>query len=167
MYGQSNSSIFFSSNAVVSGDGAMARRKGVLTTQVVMIVAVVALVGLLMGARIFLTNQITGLRSRVADLENQKEFLEAGSAKLNMKWNYASSGDVLVARAEKELGLIVPEKPGLVLVCSNEPKKDTGVLRKLWAGLPASEEAGELVAGAMVSLVPRSARAAAPEGGSE
>ena len=167
MYGQSNSSIFFSSNAVVSGDGAMARRKGVLTTQLVMVVVVAVLLSLLMGGRIFLTNQITGLRSQVADLANQKEFLEASSARLHMKWNNASSRKVIVARAEKELGLIVPEKPGLVLVCMNDPKKDQGVLRKLWEGLPASDEAEELVAGAMVSLVPRGARAAVMEGGAE
>ncbi len=167
MYGQPNSSLYFSSNAVVSGDGAMARRKGVLTTQVVMVVVVAALVGLLLGGRIFLTNQITSMRARVADLENQKEFLEAGSAKLHMNWNHASSGEVVVARAQKELGLIVPEKPGLVLVCLDGPKKDKNVLRDLWAGLPASDQAGELVAGAMVSLVPRGALAGTMEGGSE
>lgn len=167
MYGQSGTSLFFSSNAVVSGDGAMARRKGVLTTQVVMVVFVVTLLGLLMGARIFLTTQITGLRSRVADLENQKEFLEASSAKLHMKWNHASSPNIIEARAQRELGLVVPEEPGLVLVCLEGPKKGKGVWRKLWAGLPASDEAEELVAGAMVSLVPRSARAAAVEGGIE
>ncbi len=145
----------------------MAQRKGVITSRVVAVICLVVVVGGLMAGRIFLTNQITGLRSRVADLENQKEFLEASSAKLHMKWNDASSRKVIVARAEKELGLIVPEKPGLVLVCMNSPKKDQGVLRKLWEGLPASAEAEELVAGAMVSLVPRSARAAVMEGGVE
>jgi len=116
MYGQSNSSMYFSSNAVVSGDGAMARRKGMMTARVAMIIAVVGMIGVLMGGRIFLTNQITGLRTRVADLENQKEFLEAGSAKLHMKWNRASSGEVIMARAGQELGLVVPNEPGLVLV---------------------------------------------------
>ncbi len=164
MHGQTNSSIFFSSNAVVGGDGAMARRKGMMTARVAMIVCVVLLVGVLMGGRIFLTNQITGLRTRVADLANQKEFLEAESAQLHLRWNHASSGKVIVARAQKELGLIVPQEPGLVLVCVEEPKKIRGVWRKFWKGLPVKGEAGEMVVEAMVSLVPRGARAAGVEG---
>lgn len=163
MYGQSNSSVFFSSNTMVSGDGAMARRKGVVTVRVAMVFCVVLLVGVLMGGRIFLTNQITGLRTRLAGLENQKEFLESGSANLHLKWNYVSSRDVIVARANRELGLVVPEVPGPVLVCVDTPQKNEGALQKFWKGLPATEEAGELVAGAMVTLTPRSARAGTVE----
>ena len=145
----------------------MAQRKGMVTTQVVITVAVVVLVALLMGGRIFLTNQITGLRARVADYESQKEFLEAGSAQLHKDWNRESSGEVIIRRAQKELGLIVPQEPGLVLVCLREDHKGQGVLKKLWDGLSVSESAGEVVAGAMVSLVPRSARAGTYEGGGE
>lgn len=165
MYGQSDSSMYYSSNGIGSGGGAMAQRKGLLSGQVLAVIFVVVLVGLLMGSRIFLTNQITGLRTRVADLENQREFLEAGSAKLHLKWNEASSRETVVARADRELGLIVPEEPGLVLVCVCEPEKGKAVWQKLWDGFPAKDKTSELVAGAMVSLVPRSARAGTLEDG--
>lgn len=152
---------------MVGGNGAMAQRKGVVTGKVAMVVCVVILLGLLMGSRIFLTNQITGLRTRVADLENQKEYLEASSAKLHLKWNDNANGEIIVARAERELGLIVPREPGLVLVCLGKHKESKSTFEKLWAGFPVREEASELVAEAMVSLVPRGARAGTVEGPGE
>lgn len=165
MYGQTNPTAYFSGNAVVSGDGAMARRKGIMTARVAMFIGVIVLVGVLMGGRIFLTNQITGLRTRVADLENQKEFLEAGSAALHVKWNRESSGEIIMKRAGLEMGLIVPDEPGLVLVCVDTPKKNKSGWREVWDVLAVEGETRELVAGAMVSLVPRSARASATDNG--
>ncbi len=169
MNGRPNSTICFSGNSVVSGDGAMARRKGVVTTRVTVIAGVIILVGILMAGRIFLTNQITGLRSQVADLESQKEFLEAGSAKLHKKWNLVSSSKIVMARAQKELGLIVPQNPGLVLVCWNTKDQSKSVWSKLkkgvlsadlnTVGLSAEEAMAGAVSDAMVSLEPRGALA--------
>ena len=167
MYGQTNPAAYFSGNAVVSGDGAMARRKGMMTARVAMVLGIIVLVGILMGGRIFLTNQITGLRTRVADLESQKKFLEAGSAELQLKWNRESSGEKIMARAGRELGLIVPNEPGLVLVCVDTPRKTKSGWREMWDGLAVEGETGELVAGAMVSLVPRGARASATDNGGQ
>ena len=164
MYGQPDSSLYFSSNTVGTEGGAMAQRKGILTAQVVAVVVVVIVMGALMGGRIFLTNQITGLRTRVADLENQREFLEAGSARLHLQWNEASSRETIVTRASTELGLIVPESPGLVLVCVRKPQKGHAVWDALWEGFPARERTSQLVANAMISLEPRSARAGTIEG---
>ncbi len=173
MYGRPNSAVCFSGNAVVGGDGAMARRKGVITTRVVMVIGLIVLVGGLMAGRIFLTNQITGLRSRVADLESQKEFLEAGSAELHLQWNRVSNAEVVTKRARLELGLVVPESPGPVLVCLGKKENGKSVWGKLKAGVFGRDlarvrsEAGVAVAGAMVSLEPRGAWAGTYEGGDE
>lgn len=177
MYGRPNSAICFSGNAVVSGDGAMARRKGVVTTRVALLLTVILLVGSLMASRIFLTNQITGIRSRVADLENQKEFLEAGSAQLHLNWNRASNAEVVMNRARKELGLTVPESPGFVLVCLDKKSEDKSVWDRLKAGVLKTElgevgsGAGEAMAGAvseaMISLEPRGAWATTYDNGAD
>ena len=177
MYGRPNSAVCFSGNAVVAGDGAMARRKGVITTRVVMIMGLIFLVGGLMAGRIFLSNQITGLRDRVADLESRKEFLEAGSARLHLNWNRVSNADIVMARATRELGLVVPESPALVLVCLNKKEEGKSVWGKLKAGVlgtglaKVGSEAGEAIEGAMngalVSIEPRGAWAGTNEGGAE
>ena len=144
----------------------MARRKGVLTFRLAVVIVLVLVLGFLMAGRIFLTNQITGLRASVADLESRKEFLEAGSARLYTQWNGVSSGGVIVERARRELGLIIPENPGLVLVCGGSQEKNQSAWQKLKNGFPGGDvarvtaEAEEMVAGAMISLVPRSANAA-------
>lgn len=158
---------YFSGNNVASGDGTMARRKGVLTVRVVLTVFLVLVVGALMLGRIFLSNQITGLRSRVADLENQKEFLEAGNANLLSRWNLASKDETIVKRAEKELGLIVPEDPGPVLVCVREDRQSRSGWKQRWTSWLDQDRTSQVMAGAMVSLVPRAAVADAPDPGGD
>ncbi len=168
MYGQANATAYFSGNSVVVQNRSMAQRKGVLTLRVVLILGATLLLGSLMASRIFLTNQITGLRANVAELESRKEFLEAGSARLFTHWNRVSNGDLIVQRAERELGLVVPENPGLVLVCSKMAESQNGAWYKLKSRLPGKDlariKAGaeEMVTGAMVSLTPRGVRAGTP-----
>ncbi|MCP4293221.1 MAG: hypothetical protein GY780_15460 [bacterium] len=166
MYGRSQSTVFFSGNSVATNDSSMARRRGVVSKRFLKGFLLVMVVGLIMAGRIFLTNQITGLRARVADLESQREFLEAGSAKLHWQWNCASNSKAVVQRAEDELGLVLPQTPGPVLVCMGKDPDDKTTWKKMGQGLmqgdlaAVSNEAGQVVTDVMISLEPRSAHAA-------
>jgi len=146
---------------MMPGDGAMARRKGVVTSRLAIGVLLVLVLGLVMSSRVFLTSQITGLRARIADLESRKEFLEAGNADLHSRWIAASAPATIMARAERELGLVSPETPGPVLVLLPERGDDRSRLAILRA------EMEEAFHGTMVSLQPRLAHADPIPGGGE
>lgn len=148
----------YSGQPLLPGDGAMARRKGVITARVGGVAALLVFLGILMASRVFLTSQVTGLRTRIADLESRREFLEAGNADLHRRWNAASSPRVVMARAERELGLVPAEAPGPVLVLLPRDRQ---------AERPWQEEVAEVVAGTMVSLRPRAAWAEPVSGGDE
>lgn len=171
MLGRPESSTYFSSNSMMVGDSAMARRKGVVTTRVAVVFSVVVLLGILMAGRIYLTNRITGLRARVAGLENRREFLEATLAQGQSRWNEISRDQVIIQRAERELGLVVPGDPGLVLVCVSDPKARTGLWSRLKGEFlaakmtPQGARAGEVMTGSMISLVDRRAAAVVPGDG--
>ena len=143
----------YSGPQMMPGDGAMARRKGVVTNRVVIGLMVFLCLGAVMSSRVFLTSQITGQRARIADLESRKEFLEAGNAELHSRWITASSPAVVMARAEKELGLMAAETPGPVLVLLPEGRDERSQLAVLRA------EVEEVFHGTMVSLQPRTAHA--------
>ena len=151
----------------------MAHRKRIFGGKVALGVLGGLAVGALLTGSIYISNETTRLRTRIAMLEDQKEVLEAGSGRLMTKWNAATSGEVILARAEKELGLMVPENPGLVLVCRVEPDPPGGsgawrkFLSRFGGGTDAraSEDHMGMVTGAMVSLTPRVARAASAADG--
>ncbi len=143
----------YSPSQMMASGGAMARRKGVITHRVAVGVAVVLFLGVLMGSRVFLTSQITGMRARIAELESRKEFLEAGNAELQSRWIAASDPAVVMARAERELGLVPTETPGPVLVLLPAEDDGHGALASLRASV------AQVVTGTMVSLQPRAAHA--------
>lgn len=96
--------------------GSMAHRKGLFTAQVGAVLVVSLLLAVLMTGRVVILNQMTAMRTRIAVLEDQKCFLETRSASLQAQWNTQTSARVICDRAEKELGLMNPVDPGLVLV---------------------------------------------------
>lgn len=96
--------------------GSMAHRKGLFTAQVGAVLVVSLLLAVLMTGRVVILNQMTAMRTRIAVLEDQKCFLETRSASLQAHWNKQTSAQVICDRAEKELDLINPQEPGLVLV---------------------------------------------------
>jgi hypothetical protein len=124
--------------------------------------------GLLLAGSVFISNQTTGLRAGIADLESRREFLEAGSGWLQTRWNSATRAQVIIHRARVEIGLEEQENPGLVLVCRNVDGHDaskSGWQRFLsrFGGGDAAHAAGDhvgLVVGSMISLTPRNAQAA-------
>jgi hypothetical protein len=120
-------------------------------------------VGWLLAGSIFISNETTALRARIAVLEAEKEFLEADTGNLMTRWNAATTAPVILRRARTELGLVAPENPDLVLVCRDAPARPagSGVWRKFLSRFGggtearAAEDPTGLVTGAMVSLTPR------------
>ncbi len=116
-----------------------------------------------MAGSINISNQTTALRTEIASLEARQEFLEAGSGHLLARWNAATSTEVIIRRARGELGLVVPDAPGLVLVHEEGSRKSNGsglwqkFLSRFGGGTPvqAAEDQVGLVVGTMVSLTPR------------
>ncbi len=91
----------------------------------------VALTGLL-AAAIQLGNAVTGLRREVQDLTRASRNLEARRAQLAVRWNTASSRQVVLRRAQTELGLINQEAPAAILVTTrDEAGRSVQPLRRL------------------------------------
>lgn len=119
--------------------------------------------GLLMAGSIFISNKTVRMRTEIAGLASRRDFLEARSGLLLADWNAATAGPVIVRRAQRELGLVIPEDPDLVLVCREAAPidEDTGLWRKFLsrfgggATAQAAMDPTGLVAGTMVSLTPR------------
>ena len=143
---------------------AMAHRRRLMRGRVTLAILGTLGVGMLLFGSIFISNQTTMLRSRIAVLDSQREVLEAGSGKLLTSWNAATNAHVVIRRAQAELGLIVPEDPDLVLVCRKDADQDQGsaLWRRFLSRFGGGSEANAaddpmgLVMGDMVSLTPRS-----------
>ncbi len=151
----------------------MAHRRRLLGTQVTLTALGALCLGLLMAGSIYISNQTTALRTNIAALEARQEFLEAGTGHLLTRWNAATSTEVVIRRAKKELGLVVPDDPGLVLVYEEGSvnKPGSGLWQKFlsrFGGGSAAQAADDqvgLVVGAMVSLTPRNGQGALLQGG--
>ena len=150
---------------------AMAHRRGLLRGKVTLAVLATLGLGLLLAGSVFISNQTTGLRASIAELESRREYLEAGSGLLLTRWNAATNPKVITRRAQK-IGLEIQQDPGLVLVCRNDDDHGTaeGGWRKFLSrfggggSAQAASDPSGLVVGAMISLTPRSSAAAAPPG---
>ncbi len=156
------------------GSRAMAHRRGLFEGKFTLGALCTLGVGMLLAGSIYISNQTTGLRKSIADLDDRREFLEAGSGELLSEWNVATSAKVIIRRAKRELDLEEQEHPGLVLVCKQPEDKDghAGAWRRFLkrfgggeAALTAGDQVSQVV-GSMISLTPRNAQAAeTPVGG--
>lgn len=151
----------------------MAHRRGLLKGRVSLGALTTLSLGLLLAGSIFISNQTTGMRKSIADLDERREFLEAGSGDLLSRWNAATTAKVIIHRGKTEIGLEEQEHPGLVLVGRDREDQDgpTGVWRRFLsrfgggdAALAAGDQVGQVV-GSMISLTPRNAQAAETPGG--
>lgn len=143
----------------------MAIRRRLIRGKVTFAILGITVLVLMLGGSVFVSNQVTAMRADIARLESRQDFLEAGSAMLLTDWNRATSSEVIIPRATRDLGLEVPELPQLVLV---EAPADEGVggnaFRRLIGRFQGASEAraSELppmaAAGTMVSLQPRQSR---------
>ena len=78
---------------------AMAHRRGLLKGKVTLGALGTLGLGLLLAGSIFISNQTTGLRKSIADLDDRREFLEAGSGELLTKYNAATSAKANITSA--------------------------------------------------------------------
>ena len=150
---------------------AMAHRRGLLRGKVTLAVMGTLVLGLLLAGSVFVSNQTTGLRSSVAELESQRDYLEAGTGQQLTRWKAATCAKVITRRAHRELGLVVQDNPGLVLVCRNDMGgQGAGVSWRRFlsrfggggAAQAAVDRTGR-IEGTMISLTPRpSSQAEAP-----
>ena len=151
----------------------MAHRRRLAGGQVTLTALGALSLGLLMAGSIYISNQTTALRTEIASLEVRQEFLEAGNGHLLARWNAATSTEVIIRRARRELGLVVPEDPGLVLVHEEGSRKTPGsglwqkFLSRFGGGsdVQAADDQIGLVVGSMVSLTPRNGNMAPVQGG--
>lgn len=144
----------------------MAQRRSLVDGRVAIGLLAGTVLALLMSGVVFLSNSVTGQRSRIAALESSKCCLEAASADLQVRWNRETRPAVIRARALAELGLSDPSEPPLVLVRAD---RFGSAGREIWTGLldrigggqvaHASEVAAAPVRSGLVSLVPRATAA--------
>jgi len=96
----------------------MARRRNAARYRPLWLVAAgLLLTGMLAGG-IQLGNAITTLRREVQDLARLCDNEEAQRAMLSVRWNTASSRQVVMRRAQRELELVCPDAPGTILVAT-------------------------------------------------
>jgi cell division protein FtsB len=126
-----------------------------------LVLAAGLVLALLLTGRVLLLNQITVMRAEIAQLNDRKGFLETRAASLQQRYNQQTSAAVVIGRAERELKLVQPAEPGLVLV---RLPRDSGKSRwalPAWLGnlaggdpAQATPPAAGLTTGAMVHLNP-------------
>ena len=97
---------------------AMARPRGRDRYRPVWLVLAAMMLTGMMAASIQISNVMTSMREEIQTLERTCASLEAQQATLSMRWNSASSRQVIMRRAGEELGLICPDAPGTILVAS-------------------------------------------------
>jgi cell division protein FtsB len=100
---------------------------------------------------VFLANSVADLRREIDDLQKERDCLVASVAHKTAEWNQVSAREVVVSRAEKELGLITPDGPGTVIVMSTRAKERT--VPTIWRVLGTVGGGGEKVQA--VSAQPR------------
>lgn len=143
----------------------MAIRRRMVRGKVTFAVLGITVLVLMMGGSVFVSNQVTALRSDIARLQDRQDYLESGSALLLTDWNRETCAEVLVPRAKKK-GFILPARPDLVLleVDPGDGEK-AGVIRRFIGRLGGADQANAaelppaLNAETMVSLHPRRAGA--------
>ncbi len=140
----------------------MAHRRSLVAGRVVVGILGGTAIAMILSGVVFLSNEVTALRSEIAGLENRKCCLEAASADLQVRWNHATQPAVIRERAWAELGLADPVEPALVLVRTDDWEDDTPAAWSRWLehiGGGTDAVAGEMATGTaaprFVSLVPR------------
>lgn len=140
--------------------GAMAHRRQFVGCEVLYGMGVLALLGLLLFGSVVVANRVTSLRTDIARLENERKILEAGSAEKIFAWNKVTTQEVITSRARRELGLITPNDPVLVLVPADDAAPKVNRWRRILENMggPDAAQAADLpsnwVLGSMISLTP-------------
>ncbi|MDD5719822.1 MAG: hypothetical protein PHQ53_09065 [Candidatus Krumholzibacteria bacterium] len=97
------------------GNWSMAHHRDASRYRVRLLLASLLLTALLAGA-IRLGNAVTSLRREILDLDRACSNLEAQRAQLAVRWNTESSRQVVMRRAQVELGLVSHAAPDAILI---------------------------------------------------
>jgi hypothetical protein len=117
--------------------GAMAHRHSVASRNVAVIILCVLMAFLFFLGMVQVSNQVNGLRSHIAKLQDQQEYLEANGASLLADWNKATRCETITGRARKELGMMLSEVPALVIV-RHDMRQDRSPWQNMFQGLSQS-----------------------------
>ncbi len=98
----------------------MARSRRLASRSVLLTLLAGAVATSILTGLIALSNNVVNLRREIDVLQSEREYLEALTALSTRRWNEVSSREVVVARAEKELGLVAQDGPGTVIVFAGE-----------------------------------------------
>jgi cell division protein FtsB len=96
--------------------GPMARTRRLADRRVLLILAHGSGAALLLVLLVCLANGVVNLRADIQARESELAYLEARYAAHLAEWNRISAPEAVVPRAVRELGLVLPEEPGPVLV---------------------------------------------------
>lgn len=141
-------------------DAAMAHRRPLVRGGAVRALGFGGLIVLAVACSVLVSAEVTRLRALAGDLEDRRICLEAEAADLARRWAEATGPAMVIARAERELGLVMPAQPDFVLVAARgDGAAGDGFLRRMLAGLGGGATANAaqppvFVDGAMVSLDP-------------
>ena len=118
----------------------MARRRRLSGRPVLLGLAAGVLLTALLVQLISLANQVVNLRTEIGVLEANRDLLEGQKARLAAEWSRRSARPVIVARAERELGLIAAATPDPVIVCAvADDRSGTSIWRRAWDRLGSGQ----------------------------
>jgi hypothetical protein len=105
---------------------AMARRRGAGRLAPWCFVLAGVVITAALTASIQIAGAVTNLRGEILALQQQCDELAARQAVLAVDWNTETSRQRIMRRAERELSLVCPDVPGLLLVAkrATDPAND-------------------------------------------
>jgi outer membrane murein-binding lipoprotein Lpp len=110
----------------------MARRRDAERFRPLALALAAVLATVMLAGAIQLGNSITAMRRDVQDLTSDLENLAARRAQLEVRWNTATSRQIIMSRAANELDLHCPDAPGTIVVTAVEPEGRGVDWRRLW-----------------------------------
>jgi len=69
---------------------------------------------------VMLANNVVNLRGDIARLHDEGAYLDGHIADLAARWQQLTTRSVVIARAERELGLVTPDGPGPTIVLTRQ-----------------------------------------------
>ncbi len=131
--------------------GPMARSRRFLSRPVLWSLLAGCGMTLVFSLLVLVANSVADLRREIEELQQERDCLVATVAQKTAVWNRVSAREVVISRAEKELGLITPDGPGTVIVMSEDATERS--IPALWRVLGTVGGGGDKVQA--VSAQPR------------
>ncbi len=128
--------------------GPMARSRRFAGRGVLVAAALGAVATLALTELITLSNSLIATRADIQRLRREKAYLESRLGQLEAVWNRATARDSIVARAQRELKLVLPDEEGpRVMVVSGPPAPAPGPWRRVLGTVGGAEAVATAAAG--------------------